>query len=149
MTKGKGRRPVLFNKAAFLLPKMEPFWLDEEAGNGFYVKEIGGKAFLEFKEAVEAVQASGVGELKESQAVDLMTLFVVLSACDAKGNPIFTKADVNLLSQKDPNILLEIVSKAMPLSGMNPKTLSGVAVDLKNDLSASSATDSPTNSTSP
>lgn len=140
-------RKVL-DKASFLLPRMEFFQI-EGTPEGLFFRELGGKALLEFKEFVEQIQnsADGASELKPYQAVDLMAKFIVLSACDEKGNPIFENSDIPLLMEKDPNLLLDMANFAMPLSGLSPKAIGEVAVEIKNDQPASSTTDSHMNST--
>lgn len=145
MAKRKPNAPVAFNKQSFLLPKMEVYWIDEAAGEGFYLRELGGDALLSFKDAIDALkkEAGEDAELQPYQAFDLMAKFVVLAACDEKAQPIFTKEDIPLLKEKNPNLLLDIANKAMPMSGMNPQVLGEVAVDLKNDQAGSLPTDSP------
>jgi hypothetical protein len=140
MTK-QNKSALLIDKRAFLLPKME-FYEIGSTGQGFYLKELGGKALLAFKEAVEKVKASATsGELEPSQAVDLMVKFIVLSACDKDGNDFFNENDVAFLANKTPNLLVEIANRAMALSGIDSSSLREVAVDLKNAQPASSATD--------
>jgi len=142
MAKGRSKTPVVINKAKFLLPKMEWFELDGATGEGVYVKEIGAEALLSFKEAIDALkkEAGEDTELQPYQAFDLMAKFVVLAACDEKAQPIFTQEDIPLLKEKNPNILMDIANKAMPMSGLNPVVLGEVAVDLPNDQPASSTT---------
>lgn len=149
MAKGRSKSPVVINKGRFLLPKMEWFELDEATGEGLFFKELGGDALLSFKEAIDNLR-KGVGEdaeLQPHQALDLMAKFVALSACDEKGHCIFTEEDIPLLKEKNPNLLVEMANRAMPLSGMSAASLSEVAVDLKNAQPSSSTTDLPTNST--
>jgi len=74
MAKGKGVSPVVMSKAKFLLPKMEFFELDKATGEGVFIRELGGKSLLEFKELVEKMQAEA-GEGKETsllQDIELM-----------------------------------------------------------------------------
>lgn len=148
MAKGKSKSPVVINKDKFLLPKMEWFELDEATGEGLFFKELGGEALLQFKEEIDELKKhAGVDtELQPYQAVDLMAKFIVLSACDEKGHSIFTMDDLPMLKEKNPNLLVDMANKAMPLSGMSPTSLSEVAVDLKNDQPNSSTTASHTNS---
>lgn len=138
--------PVLVNKASFLLPKMEFFQTGEQPDGtpeGLFFRELGGKALLEFKEFAEQIQKS-TGEdshLQQTQALDLMAKFVVLSACDANGNPIFDDGDLPALTGKEPNLLVDMGNFAMSLSGLSPKALGEVAVNLKNDQLYSSIID--------
>ncbi len=74
-----------------------------------------------------------------------MARFIILSACEKNGNSIFEQSDLPLLKEKNPNMLADMANVAMPLSGMSAGSLSGVAVDLKNDQPNSSTTDLPTN----
>jgi hypothetical protein len=137
MAKGK-----VVDRATFLLPKMEFFQLDGTP-EGFFFKELGGKALLEYKEFVEQLQNSA-GEndtLQTSQALDLMAKFIVLSACNEQGNPIFDDGDLPALTEKNPALLLDMANFAMPLSGLSPQALGEVAVNLKNDQPSSSTTD--------
>lgn len=135
------KRKVL-DKASFLLPKME-FYQIEGTPEGLFFKELGGKALLEFKEYVEQIQksADGASELQSFQAIDLMAKFIVLSACDEHGNPVFEENDMPALTEKNPALLLDMANFAMPLSGISPDALGEVAVNLKNDQPASSTTD--------
>jgi hypothetical protein len=150
VAKGKSKPPVVFNKKAFLLPKMEVFWIDEAAGEGFYLRELGGEAMLSFLEAVNGLKKdkSEDAELQPHEAFELMSKFVVLAACDEQAKPIFTEDDIPLLREKNPNIILDIANKAMPMSGLNPAVIGEVAVNLKNDPPNFSATDLPMNSES-
>lgn len=146
MAKQKGHTLPSFDKKAFLLPKMEVFWTDEAKGEGFFIRELGGDALLSFKEAIDDLKKDmgEDAELQPYQAFDLMAKFVVLAACDKNARPIFTEEDIPLLKEKNPNMLLDIANKAMPMSGMNPQVLGEVAVDLPNDRADSSPTDLPT-----
>lgn len=141
MAKRKPNAPVVMDKRKFLLPRMEFFPLDEATGEGFYLRELGGKSLLEWKELLDQIKkaAGQDAELTTAQGIELMAKFVVLSACDADGNPLFTEDDVALLSEKSPNLLLDICNRAMPLSGMNPVVLTGDS-NLKNDQDSASST---------
>ena len=143
MAKRKGNSPVVINKAKFLLPRMEFFPLDEATGEGVYIKELGGKSLLQFKEKIEQMEdISGKdAELSTSQGIELMTTMVLLSACDAEGHPFFTEDDVILLAEKSPALLQDMADKAMVLAGMTPSVITEVTKTLPNAPQGSSTTD--------
>jgi hypothetical protein len=135
MAKRKTKTPVMFDKAKFLLPKMEFFELDE-TGEGFYLCELGGKELLEYNELIKRLQAESGDSLSDIQGIEIMINLVVKTACDAKGHPVFSEEDVASLSRKSPALLLEIADRAMAISGIKPDQ--EVADDLKNVLNSSS-----------
>jgi hypothetical protein len=145
MAKRNTKTPVVIKRDKFIMPKMEWFELDEAMGEGFYLKELAGDAILTFKEDFERLEKTG--EIQFKDALDMMAKYIVLSACDAHGNCLFTDEDFSFIRAKNPNLLVNIANVAMPLSGMQLTGLDvEVAVNLKNDQPSSSTTDLPTNS---
>lgn len=110
--------PVLFDKAKFLLPKMEFFPLKD--GTGFYVCELGGKELLEYNELIHRMQKENGDNVTDAQGIEIMIELIVRSACDDKGNPVFSRDDVTNLSRKSPALLMEIADKAMEIQGIKP-----------------------------
>jgi hypothetical protein len=136
----KSKSPVMFDKAKFLLPKMEFFELDSATGEGFYLSELGGKDLLEYNELIRKLQAESGDRLTDAQGMELMIHLVLATACDAKGQPIFSQEDVALLSRKSPALLMDIANKAMEISGIKPDKEAKEAMDnLKKATSSSTA----------
>ncbi len=145
MAKRRTKAPVVISKSKFLLPKMEWMELDAETGEGFYLKSLGGDALLTFKSSFEDVEKAE-GEVTLSKALDMMAHYIILSACNARGECLFTQDDFEFIRAKRVEQLVDICNIAMPLSGMVMTGLEvGVKSDLKNDLPNSSTTDLPTN----
>src|SRR6266550_1546809 len=100
MTKGKSvvsKRitPTIIKKQELLLPRMEFLPLNEK-GQGFYVKELGGKSLVEFYELVKGQTGK---ELTTSENIDIMANLVFLTACNADGTPYFASiAEVELFA---------------------------------------------------
>ena len=147
MAKGKSKAPVVISKSKFLLPKMEWMELDAKTGEGFYVKELAGDALLSFQEDFDRLEKAG--EVKLPDALDMMAKYIILSACDAHGNCLFTQEDFQFIRAKNIEQLMDICDKAMPLSGLQMTGVRAeVAVNLKNDQPFSSITDLQTDSIS-
>ena len=145
MAKGKAKTPVVIKRDKFVLPTVEWVELDGATGEGFYVKELAGDFILSFREDFERLEKTG--EVQIADALDMMAKFIILSACDAHGNCLFTQEDFSFIRAKNMNLLVHICNIAMPLSGMVLTGLDvGVAVNLKNDPPFSSTTDLQTNS---
>lgn len=137
MAKRKSTAPVTFNKRAFLLPKMEV------TEHGFYVRDLGGFALLEFKEKVEKL---GDVELNASNGLELMALLVIRGTCDKSGHPVFTDDDIHLLIDK-PMIIYDLSQKILKLSGMPDSLLLGlseIGSEIKNAPRSLPTTESPT-----
>ena len=104
--------------------------LDGATGEGFYVKRLAGESILSFREDFEQLEKTG--EVQIADALDMMAKLIILSACDAHGNCLFTQEDFSFIRAKNMNLLVHICNIAMPLSGMVLTGLDvGVAVDLK------------------
>lgn len=140
MAKRHTKTPVVIKREKFLPPKMVWYELDDETGEGFYLKELAGDAILSFREDFERLEKEQ--EVKLSDALDMMAKFIILSACDAPGNCLFNQDDFAFIRNKRMELLVDICNIAMPLSGMQMTGLQAeVAVDLKNDQPSSSTTD--------
>jgi len=134
VAKGKAIH-VVINKKELLLPKMEFLPLNE-AGAGFFVKELGGKSLLGYKELIEKFEKSDGEEISDIHGIELMAELVLLTACNPDGTPYFvSKDEVDLFAEKSLNQLQLAADKAMEVSGM------GATQNLKNDVPASSTTD--------
>jgi hypothetical protein len=133
MAKRKSITPVVANKKELLTPKME-FLPLEENGAGFFVRELGGKSLLEYKEFIKQVEKESVGgELSTAQSLDLMVDLVYRTACNADGTSYFlSKEEADLFANISLSKLEKASDKAMEMSGM------GANKNLKNDLNSSS-----------
>lgn len=131
MAKRKQTTPVLIDRQKFLLPKMEWFPLDD--GTGFYVRDIGGRALLDFKELADKHEGETVGE-----SLDILAFLVARGACDKMGHLIFTDEDIPMLIDK-VTVTIGAALKIMELSGI---------VSPKNSPTSSTTTKSPVNSES-
>lgn len=129
----KGKANVVIKKQELLLPKMEFLSLND-SGEGFFIKELGGKSLLQF---YEMAQAEKEKESDAMQAVQIMIELVYLTACNADGSPFFSsKEEVELFADTSILQLYAAFEKAQTISG-----ISGVKNSLKNGLLASSTTD--------
>ena len=140
MAKGKSIAPVVINKKELLLPKMEFLPLNE-AGQGFFVKELGGKSLLAYRELITEMEKEAKGndkeaedvELSDAQGIELMTVLVHMTACNANGTPYFaSKEEADMFADKSLSQLQLAADKAMQVSGME------ATQNLKNDLTSSS-----------
>lgn len=129
MARRKSTTPVVINKNKFLLPKMEWHEVDEATGEGFYVRDIGGQALLEFKELADQHKGKTLGE-----SLELLAFLMARGACDAQGHLLFTDEDIPMLVDK-PAILMDVSDKVMRLSHITIHTEE--KDNLKNDLSSS------------
>lgn len=130
----KNKANVVISKKELLLPKMEFLPLDE-TGRGFYVRELGGKSLLDYRELIKRIeQENGEGnEPTEAQSIELMTVLVQMTACNADGSLYFeTKDEAELFADKSLVQLEMVATKAMELAGM------GANKNLKNDVNSSS-----------
>lgn len=129
MAKRHAKTPVVMNKARLLLPKMEFLVLDEATGEGLYVRELGGKSLLEYRELTRNIE----GEPTVLQAVELMVEMVLRTACNADGTHYFdSKDEVIQFAEASLARLQNIADLAMKLSGIEAKN------NLKNDPNSSS-----------
>lgn len=132
MTRRKTGSQVVISKKELLLPRME-FLPLEENGAGFFVKELGGKALLEYKELVQQAEKESGGELTDLQSIEMMAELVYRTACNANGSPYFeSEEEVELFVNKSLRQLQIVADKAMELAGMGAKN------NLKNEMNSSS-----------
>jgi hypothetical protein len=124
---------TIISKKELLLPKMEFLALTED-GQGFFVRELGGKSLLEYKELIQRMEKEVDGEeLSTAQGIDLMTDLVYRTACNANGTPYFvSREETDLFANISLARLEKASDKAMELSGM------GANKNLKNELKSSS-----------
>jgi hypothetical protein len=115
-----------------------------ELDGSVYVRELSARQLMLFRDRVEVLQKVNP-ELTVSSGLELMALVLSLSVCDESGTPLFTEADANGLADGKFSVLLNLSTKAMEMSGISSALASGVAVDLKNARTSSSATSLPTN----
>lgn len=126
MAKGKSTNLVI-SKKELLTPKMEFLPLDE-SGAGFFVRELGGKSLLEYKEIIQQIEKEANGkELDTLQSLDLMVELVYRTACNSDGTPYFSsKEEADLFANISMSRLEKASDKAMEMAGMgdnkqNPK----------------------------
>jgi|SRR3990167_9714462 len=133
MAKRKSITPVVISKKELLLPRMEFLPLDG-TGVGFYVRELGGKALLEYRELIKQMESETVdGEISDIQGLELMTDLVYKTACNVDGSPYFvSKDEAELFANRSISQLQLVADKAMEMAGM------GANKNLPNDLSTSS-----------
>jgi hypothetical protein len=125
MAKQVKKSPVVISKQKLLLPKMEFFVLDEATGEGFYVRELGGKSLLGYREKIAGIE----GDPTVVQSLDMMIELVYLSASNADGTPFFVSRDeADLFAEASIGKVQSIADKAMELSGMS----AGARNNLKN-----------------
>jgi hypothetical protein len=118
------------NKELVMLP---------ELGGSVYVRELSGKQLLEYNERIEKLQKDNP-ELTPSSSLELMCLLVSLVTCDDEGNLLFTEEDVKELGNNSFAVLSRLTSKALELSGINPKAIDEVLSNLPNEKKDSSTT---------
>lgn len=130
MTKRNGKSPVVMSKSKLLLPRMEFVELDSTTGEGLFVKELGGKTLLEYREKVKSFE----NEPSELQSLEILTDLVLKTACNADGTPFFTEEEVQLFADASIANLQALAFFAMKMSGISEATN-----NLKNDQNSSSA----------
>lgn len=129
---------AVMKKSEFLRPKMEELILDEASGTGCYIREIGGKALLEFSETQAIMQKIPKDdEVAVARAgYEITAKVILMGCCNADGSPYFTADDLEAIENKSP-FMLERISQA--IYQFNGMTASGeVTDDLKNDLNSAS-----------
>lgn len=111
---------------------------------------MSGEHVIEFKRRIEALRADGITETNFEQDIELMTLVISFSACDADGDLLFdSPEEAQGLTRNNINVLMDIGNRALELSGVkNGKSglTSEVADDLPNDKATSLPSDLPRNS---
>ncbi len=110
-----------------------------ELGGSIYIKELGGKSLLQYREKIEEFQRQDT-ELNESNSLDLMALLVSLTACDKEGNLIFSEKDVRLLAESHIGVLIRLSTKALEMTGLEKDAIQEVSANLKNVQTDSSIT---------
>jgi hypothetical protein len=130
MAKGKANH-VVISKKELLLPTMEFLPLND-AGQGFFVRELGGKALLEF---YELVKGKDLASLSNVENIEIMTVLVHMTACNADGSPYFaSKEETEQFANTSFAQLQLAAEKAEEMSGMEAKDT------LPNDQTVSSTT---------
>ncbi len=127
MTKRKLDRATFLSSSTKLRKEMVE--LDEGV---VYVRELSGKAVLEYNEKIEELKKQNK-ELTTSNSLELLALLVSKSVCDEDGNLLFTEADVNSLMDTSMNTLKKLSEKVLQISGVSPEVIAEVADKLKND----------------
>lgn len=129
--------PVIISKQELLLPRMEFLPLDG-TGAGFFVRELGGKSLLAYRELIKQMEKEAKAanpeaeevELSDAQGMDLMIDLVHKTACNADGSLYFqSKEETELFADKSLVQLQLAADKAMEMAGM------GATQNPKNDLS--------------
>lgn len=123
------KAPVVMDKSKLLLPKMEFVELDSTTGEGLFVRELGGKSLLEFREKVKQIE----GDPNELQSIELMTDLVLKTTCNEDGSPYFTEEEVEQLADTSLLKLQALANFAMEVSGIK-----GATNNLKNEENSSS-----------
>lgn len=131
MAKRNQKQPVVISKQELLKPRMEFLPLNDE-GQGFFVRELGGKALLEYRELIAKVQEeAGDGEISTAQSIELMVALVQMTACNEDGSPYFTPEEAEQFAGISIASLELAADKAMEMAGMNREAKN----NLKNDQS--------------
>jgi hypothetical protein len=104
-----------------------------------YVRELSGKALLEYNEKIEELKKDNP-EINNSNSLELVALLVSKSACDEKGELLFAPEDVKELMDGSFATLKLLAEKAMVVSGIKQNVISEVTSNLKNAQTGSSTT---------
>ena len=134
MSKGKSKAPVVMSKAKLILPKMEFIELDSATGEGMYVRELGGKALLEYREKIKDKNAEDLSTL---QSIEMMADLVLRTSCNEDGSPYFSKEEVDQLADTSLVKLQALAFFAMEVSGISTP-IHEATENLKNDQASSS-----------
>lgn len=110
-----------------------------ELGGSVYIRELGGKGLLQYREKIEEFQKQSP-ELNESNSLDLMALLISLTACDKEGNLIFSEKDVKNLAETHIGVLMRLSTKALQMTGLGNDAIQEVSANLKNAQADSSIT---------
>lgn len=132
------KKTKILSKGDFFAFKKELVEVPELDGS-VYVKELGGKSLLTYRERIEDLQKVS-SELDEKNSLELMALLVSLTACDEEGDLIFSETDVKKLADTHIGVLLRLSTKALEVSGMGKAVIDEVADNLKNAQADSSTT---------
>lgn len=102
-----------------------------------YVRGLTGKE----RDRYEASLLETRGRSQVTNYANARAKMVILAACDENGDPVFTQADLQELTDKSAAALDRIFSVARRLSGMDEDDINELVNDLKNDPSAGSGSD--------
>jgi hypothetical protein len=105
-----------------------------ELGGSVWVRELSGKALLDYRERVQKLQdeAGADAEVTPAQSLDLMALLVSLTVVDDDGRLMFTEEEAYQLVYGSVAVLERLSSKAMELSGISKRVADEVTDSLKN-----------------
>lgn len=115
-----------------------------ELGGSIYMKSLGGKNLLRYKERIEQLEKTNP-EIDAYNALELMAFLVSLVACDETGTAIFTEEDAKLLAETNMFVLQRLSTKALEVSGLPTSAIEEVNSHLKNASKDSSTTTSQEN----
>ena len=101
-----------------------------ELDGSVYIRELSAKQVLEFNDRIKKLQTDNP-EVTPSVSIDLMALLISMTACDSGGDLLFTESDVRALAEGNINVLLNLSTKAMEVSGLNNAAVEEVTEQLK------------------
>jgi hypothetical protein len=133
----KMKRKVL-NRESFLSSSTKLKKMEVELDEGIvYVRELSGKALLEYNEKIEELKQVNP-ELTTSNSMELIALLVSKSVCDEEGKLLFTVEDVDALMDNSLATLKLLAEKAMQVSGISQEAIEEVNSKLGKDQKDSS-----------
>jgi hypothetical protein len=133
----KMKRKVL-NRESFLSSSTKLKKMGVELDEGIvYVRELSGKALLEYNEKIEELKQVNP-ELTTSNSMELIALLVSKSVCDEEGKLLFTVEDVDALMDNSLATLKLLAEKAMQVSGISQEAIEEVNSKLGKDQKDSS-----------
>ena len=110
-----------------------------ELGGTVYISQLYAAQLLDYNEMIRRLKKEGMQDVTPSTPFVLMARLVSMAACDAKGNQLFTEADVTDLAKSHPRVLLTLSIKAMELSGITNDAIDEVVDQLKKNQTLDSS----------
>jgi len=114
-----------------------------------WMRQMSAVQVIEFKKYIDGLKSEGVTETTLEQNLEIMAFVISLSACDEKGELLFTPDEAKDLTRNNLNTLTYLGSKALEISKVviGGNGFTGEATNtLPNDPKMYSSPNSPANS---
>ena len=96
-----------------------------------YVRELAGLGLLNYRDRIESF-GDGDKEISLEQSLELMSYLVSLTVCDEQGHLLFTEEEAKGMMNGSLNLLKDLSTKAMQVSGMSEAVIKEIQENLKN-----------------
>lgn len=87
-----------------------------ETGASIWLRQLSAEDVVSFKKLIDDMKSEGTKETTAEQDVQIMTFLISSSACDEKGELLFTKEEASSLAKNDYSTLLFLGTKVLEVS---------------------------------